>query len=142
MTHLSKDDMEKLKDGIEILETTFVPDNYEGFTGLGYRISGMSGTEKTFQFVISGKAVSKKQKNEYIDISNDCWLHSSHGGLEEHAHLDILVNKKTKDFALRVSRMDIEDKIYKLETEKMAEHSAKDYYVKCKVNLPLSLWKQ
>ena len=117
---------------IEILETTFVPDSYEGFTGLGYRISD---TGETFQFVARGDDVSKKQEDGYVDISNDCWLHSSHGGLEEHAHLDVLVNKKTKDFALRVSRMNIEDKIHKLEAEKMPVNRAKDYYVKCKVDL-------
>jgi len=117
---------------IEILETAFVPDSYEGFTGLGYRISD---TGETFQFVTRGDDVSKKQEDGYVDISNDCWLHSSHGGLEEHAHLDILVNKKTKDFALRVSRMNIEDKIHKLEAEKMPANRAKDYYVKCKVDL-------
>jgi len=33
--------------------------------------------------------VDKKQEDGYVDVSNDCWLHSSHGGLEEHAHLDI-----------------------------------------------------
>ena len=119
---------------IEILQTTKGPqEREEGFTGLGFREPG---TEKAFQFVSKGfTELSEKQEEEYVVINKNCWIMSPAGETEkERASLDILVNKKTKEFVIYEGTMT--GAVQKVGIREMSKHRSQDYDVKCKVKLP------
>jgi hypothetical protein len=95
---------------------------------LGYRVSK---TGEAFHLVYAHHPESTKP-SEYVKVSENCVLSSPPEEDVEHVNMNLFINRKTKEFALRD---DLTPGTHYLEAEKMSPSRLKDYVPNCKIDL-------